>query len=362
MSKKRVLVDNELATVVLDVFEDAGIGVDIITPKPGLLEPLVKHGDYAALLLQNKTLVPLNVLEARQKSLEVIGIVGDDLSNINLTDASNNGIIIKATEYGNTYEAAHLAMRLMMCMSSKEFRKKKSKGARIFKHINDIVYDECSGFELAFKTIGLIGCGNVAQALAEIVHPYCKSVCGYDNHPRAVYEQFHQRSPLNRPIIDYCQLSTILEQADVISIHTSGTEKVFRDHEIFSAKKKPFLINTARSGSVDEEALLEALQQKRIRGAAFALPVEHIKSGEYPASIEPFLSHKSVVIVPSIGKPEASAHKENSRKLAKAIIEYLLHKDMSLAVNPIDAPMGNKKVRYPIMVERRHTSIPITFF
>ena len=110
--QKRVLLDNELAPKILDLFEAADIEADIIKPRPGSLAALVEHGGYSALVFQSKTSIPLNVLEAAPKSLEVIGIVGDSINNLNVIDASNNGILVKVTEYGNTYEAASLTKNL----------------------------------------------------------------------------------------------------------------------------------------------------------------------------------------------------------------------------------------------------------
>ncbi len=70
--QKRVLLDNELAPKILDLFQQADIEADIIKPKPGSLEALVQHGGYSALVFQSKTNIPVNVQEAAPKSLAVI--------------------------------------------------------------------------------------------------------------------------------------------------------------------------------------------------------------------------------------------------------------------------------------------------
>lgn len=356
--QKRVLLDNELAPKILDLFQQADIEADIIKPRAGSLAALVEHGGYSALVFQSKTNIPLDVLEAAPKSLAVIGIVGDSINNLNVIDASNNGILVKVTEYGNTYEAASLTKNLMLYMLSPEYLDSDQKTAHLFTDLKDIVPKNCSGYELADKTIGLIGCGNVAQALAAEIEPYCEKVLGYDNNPRAVYDQFHHRALLEKPAIEYCQLHTVVERSDIISIHTTGEQRVFHGNELYFATKKPFIVNTARSGTVDEAALLSALKEKRVRGAAFTVPPEYLKKDNFPEELRPFLELKNVLIAPSLGKPTADAHKKNSRKLAQSVIDYLTDKDLSLAVNPMYAYGSARSETYPIYKGSRKPLVP----
>lgn len=356
--QKRVLLDNELAPKIVDLFQQADIEADIIKPRAGSLAALVEHGGYSALVFQSETNIPLHVLEAAPKNLEVIGIVGDSINNLNVIDASNNGILVKVTEYGNTYEAASLTKNLMLYMLSPEHLDSNQKTAHLFTDLKDIVPKNCSGYELADKTIGLIGCGNVAQALAAEIEPYCAKVLGYDNNPRAVYDQFHHRALLEKPAIEYCQLHTVVERSDIISIHTTGEQRVFHGNELYFATQKPFIVNTARSGTVDEAALLSALKEQRVRGAAFTVPPEYLKKDIFPEELRPFLELKNVLIAPSLGKPTADAHKKNSRKLAQSVIDYLTDKDLSLAVNPMHAYGGTRSETYPIYKGSRKPLVP----
>ncbi len=348
MKNRRVLLDTELAPMVLDLFKGAGMDADIITPNKRILKPLMEHGNYSALMVQNNVSLHFDTLEATGKRLKVIGVFGDDAGNVDVADASRMGILIKVTEYGNTFEAAGQTLRLMATLLSRSFQRRESNGAMLITDAAMDAVEDSTGFELAEMVLGLIGCGNVAQALASRVHPHCKRVIGYDNHLRAVFEHFHRRRPLEKPVIEYGQLSEVLEYADVISIHTAGDTRVFKGNELYFAKQRPFIINTSRDGNVDEAALLSALKEKRIRGAALTVDSEQLRKKDLPDWAKPFIDFKNVIISPGIGTASAEAERKQARILARSIIDYLLEKDLSLAVNPMDVVAWRRKQQFPI--------------
>jgi D-3-phosphoglycerate dehydrogenase / 2-oxoglutarate reductase len=359
MKIKRVLLESEIAPTVLDVFQGAKMAVDTVTPKTEVLEALVQHGAYDALFIQSKTPVPLSVLETAGRGLRVIGVVGDELANINVADASMKGILIKVTEYTNAYQVANLTLRLMVMLLSRGFRHREAKGARLVMDANDWLAEDYSGFELAEMTVGLIGCGNVAQALATEIKPHCSRLLGYDNHPKRVFEHFHRRAPLELPSIEYCQLRELLECSDVISIHTAGEDPVFKGAALYQAKQRPFIVNTARSGNLDEAALFAALQEKRVRGLAFTLPAEQIKKREFEEWVKPFLDLKNVLIAPAAGRSTVETERKSARKLAQSVVDYLVSGDLSLAVNPMDVIPARRETLYPIRRGARRSSAPL---
>jgi len=359
MKAKRVLLDRSISPIVQEQFQDSKLEIDSVTMKRGMLESLVQNGDYAALLLRSKTPVPRNVLDAAGKGLKVIGIVGDSLDNIDVTDASRRGILIKVTDYINAYEVANLSLRLMLMLLSQSFRNRDAEKATVISNTQDFLAKDISGFELAGNTLGLIGCGKVAQSLAMQIQPYCKRIIGYDNHPRNVFENFHRHSPLERSVIEYDQLSELLEYSNIISIHTAGDDKVFKGNELYFARKRPYIINTSRTGNIDEASLLAALQEKRVSGAAMTLPLNQIKKGDFPDWAKPFLEMKNVIIAPSFGNPVPEMKKKSVRRLAQSVIDFLNNKDLSLAVNPMDVFPGCRKMQYPITRRSRRGAIPI---
>ena len=179
MKSKRFLVDNEIAPIIQDLLYASHIEFDTVTLKKGMLKSLLKHGGYSALILQSKTKVPTEVLDAAGKCLKVIGVVGDSLGNINVTDASRRGILVKAAEYVNAYEVANLTLNLIVRMLSQSFQDRDEGQACLIKKQQDIYAHDLSGFELAGATIGLIGCGgrgtgavlDAVGAATEVIYP-----------------------------------------------------------------------------------------------------------------------------------------------------------------------------------------------
>lgn len=360
MSKYRVLLDEKFEHHARPMLNDAGIKTDVVRLTTGNLIRLLQANPYDALIVRERVRIPLEVMETAPLSLKIIGVVGDSPHNVNLMEATACGIVVKITEYGNTFEAANLARRLMVFLLSDAFQQHKGKKATIIQDPAAPPPKGYSGFELADKTVGLIGCGRVAQALALMTLPHCARVLGFDNNPRSVYEEFHLPDLLVRPAIEYCQIEEVVERADIISIHTSGEDEVFLNDQVFQSRRKPYIVNTARDAVIQEEALLSALRDGRIRGAAFTLPQSNLKTGEYPEGIKPFLEMGNVIIAPTQGKPVAEAHKKNVKRLATAVADFLLKGDMSLAVNPPELFGSPADPHYPYSIHTRRVALRLS--
>lgn len=360
MSKYRVLLDEKFEHHARPMLNDAGIKTDVVRLTTGNLIRLLQANPYDALIVRERVRIPLEVMETAPLSLKIIGVVGDSTRNVNLMEATACGIVVKITEYGNTFEAANLARRLMVFLLSDAFQQHKGKKATIIQDPAAPPPKGYSGFELADKTVGLIGCGRVAQALALMTLPHCARVLGFDNNPRSVYEEFHLPDLLVRPAIEYCQIEEVVERADIISIHTSGEDEVFLNDQVFQSRRKPYIVNTARDAVIQEEALLSALRDGRIRGAAFTLPQSNLKTGEYPEGIKPFLAMGNVIIAPTQGKPVAEAHKKNVKRLATAVADFLLKGDMSLAVNPPELFGSPADPHYPYSIHTRRVALRLS--
>jgi D-3-phosphoglycerate dehydrogenase len=360
MSKHRVLLDEKLEHHARPLLNDVGIRADVARLKTVNLISLLQTHPYDALIVRDRVHIPLEVMEAAPMSLKIIGVLGDSPRNVNLMEATACSIVVKITEYGNTFEAAKLSKRLMALLMSDSFQQHKGKRATVISDPAAPPPKGYSGFELADKTVGLIGCGRVAQALALMILPHCARVLGFDNHPRTVYEEFHLPDPLLRPVIEYCQIREIVKRADIIRIHTSGEEQIFLIDQVFQSRRKPFIINTARDAVIHEEALLAALKEGRIRGAAFTLPRSVLKSGEYPEGIKPFLDLGNVLIMPTQGRPVADAHKKNVKRLTTVVADFLLRGDMSLAVNPPELFGGPADRHYPYSIRTRRVPLRLS--
>ena len=358
MGNMRVLVDDGLAPVVRGLFDKVDIKLDVFKPTFSGVAQFIRQNKYDALVVQEGTRISTEVMDAGKQTLKAIGVVGDSLNNLDLSDASKRGIVVKITEYGNTYEAASLAIRLMTFVLSEAFQERKSGEALVFTDIKSIVPECPTGYELSNKVVGLIGCGRVAQALAVELQPHCRTILGYDEDPQTVYDRFHSRDPLVRPRIEYCTINELLERADVITVHTSGPQKVFRGRQLQYAKRRPYIIDTARDGTLDERSLLSALKTDKIRGAAITAPQKELTKGNYSDIVKRFMAFSNVVIAPTLGRPTAAAHKKNSKALVQAIIDFLLSGSLELAVNPYVVVGGENSVDYPLSVQGRRGVVP----
>ena len=362
MKSNHLLLDRSIAPIVSTQLNDANIEYDAITIKKDILKSLVRHGDYSGLIIRSKTPITSDVLKAAGKSLKVVGVVGDSLDNINMAYASGHGVLIKAAEYVNAFEVANLSLKLIAMLMSKSFHDRIDQEACIIQNSQNCNLEIDSGFELAGTTIGLIGCGKVAQSLAHQIQPYCKRIIGYDNNFKSVYENFHKRSLLDKPVIEYASLSEVLEYSNVISIHTAGSEKVFKGRELFFAKKKPFIVNTSRSGLVNEDSLLAALKEKRVSGAAMTMEPKNIRASLTEKRVNALLQMKNVLIAPAIGKPSSDKKKKRIRELVRAVVDFLENKDLSLAVNPMDVFPGSHQVQYPLSRQKSRRAAPLINF
>lgn len=351
MQKQKILIERALEPEVTNTLRRAGLGVDVIPTKgPDLAERLGTE-TYVGLIVSGYTRITARELDAAGERLRVVGVLSDTLRNIDVSEATRRGIVVKVIEFGNAYQVANLAKRMILFMLSKDFENNPSDGAYQINQVRSIVPSRYTGFEIAGKTIGVLGCGSVGQALAQEVVPYCRRVIGYDYDFPSVYRRFHVSDPLQRPVIDYCPLSEVMQRSDIISIHTRGWVKVFKDEKLRDLTRKPYIVETARDSFVSDKLLSKALHRGKVRGVALSVPRKCLLQKEpFPEHIRPMLDFRNVLLVPALGKSATSSHKRNVRSLLAAVIGYLRDGDLSMAVNP-DVMVGDTiEAEYPLRV------------
>jgi len=126
---------------------------------------------------------------------------------------------------------------------------------------------------------------------------------------------------------------------------------------LLRAIKHPFIVNTSRNTVLDDDALLAALREKRVRGLAFTLSPSQIRKGEFEDWVKPFLELDNVIIAPSIGRSTAESKKKSARKLAQSVVDYLVSMDLSLAVNPMDVIHHRHEPLYPVRRGERRSAV-----
>lgn len=188
-------------------------------------------------------------------ALKVVSRHGVGIENIDLTLAKQRGVEVLTTAKAKSHEAvADLTFSLILSLARGIVNIDKAlKRNEWYRPISHDVWG---------KTLGIIGLGRIGRAVSKRAQGFSMKVVAYDPYPDNEYAVSEG--------ISMVSLSTLIEDLDFISLHcglSSDTEKLIGEKELASMKESAFLINTARSGLVDQAALIEALKSKKIAGA-----------------------------------------------------------------------------------------------
>ncbi|MCP8316530.1 MAG: D-2-hydroxyacid dehydrogenase [archaeon] len=298
--------------IICDSFDEKGIErlslkFDVTyLPKITSQELLNKIHDYDVVIVRGRTKITKDVIE-KGENLKIIGRAGIGLDNIDLKSAESKGIKVFNTPESSTNAVAELTIGLMI-----DFARGISKGDIGIKQGNWLK-DELMGFELKGKTLGIIGMGRIGTQVARLAKAFGMRILVYD-----VIEL--DKHVLNKVGAKVVPLDELLSSSDIVSLHVTLTDETYHmiDEERLSKMKKgAYIINTARGSVVDERALLNALKNGSIKGAA--LDVFEV---EPPGSSELFKLH-NIVATPHIGAQTREAQELAATLLAEKITEAL---------------------------------------
>jgi len=249
--------------------------------------------------------------------LRVIGRAGVGVDNIDVDAATERGIAVLNAPAGNTVSAAELAFALLLALV-----RRVPAADRSMKR-GEWDRKSFSGIELHGKVLGLVGAGRIGGEVARRARAFGMQVVAFDPFLAA------ERAKVLG--IELASFDDVLARADVLSLHVPLTdqtasligEKAFRD-----MKEGAFLINAARGGVVDEDALVRALNDGRLGGAALdvyatePLPADH-----------PLRTLENVVLTPHVGAATAEAQQNVAIEIAEAVRAALGEGDLSRAIN-----------------------------
>jgi len=247
--------------------------------------------------------------------LKLLGILRGGLENVDLETATQRKVSVFNTPGRNARAVAESTIGLILAevrnLARGHAALKQGNWTREFPNKNDIP-------ELLDKTVGLIGFGAIGKLVAKFLDAFGAKVI--------VYDPFFQKGSENVQPVD---LETLMKQSDIVSIHAryvSETHHLVNREHLLMMKPTAILVNTARSGLVNEEALIEVLSARKIMGAALdVFDEEPLK----PDS--PFLSLDNVTIVPHLAGSTADAFR-NSPKLFSAHLIRCLGGDKNLPI------------------------------
>ena len=310
----KVLIADELSPRAVAVFAERGIEADVaIGLKPDALA--AKIGAYDGLAVRSATKVTAALL-AEAPALKIVGRAGIGVDNIDVPAATQRGIVVMNTPYGNAITAAEHAIAMMFALARQIPAADRSTQAGKWEK------SRFMGVELSGKTLGVIGCGNIGAIVADRAQGLKMRVVGYDpflSEERAVALG-----------IERVTLDELLARADFVTLHTPMTEATrgMLDAKAL-AKLKPGarLINCARGGLIVEEDLAAALDKGVVAGAAIDVFVEE------PASENPLFGRDNVVATPHLGAATAEAQENVAVQIAEQMADFLLTGAVTNAVN-----------------------------
>jgi D-3-phosphoglycerate dehydrogenase len=327
----KVLISDKLSAQAAKIFSDQGVDVDI---KPGLSSDELKAiiAEYDGLAIRSATKVTEDLLDAASK-LKVIGRAGIGVDNVDITAATKRGIIVMNTPHGNSVTTAEHTMAMIMSLArqipeaSKSTKSGKWEKSRFM------------GTEIAGKTLGLIGCGNIGTIVAERAQGLKMRVIGYD--------PFLSLENATRLGIEKLELEDLLARADFITLHTpltDATRNIIGADALNKTKRGVRIINCARGGLVDETALAAALKTGHVAGAA--LDVFEFE----PAKESILFGFENVIATPHLGASTTEAQEKVALQVAEQMSDYLMKGAVTNALNMASVSAEEAPILRPYML------------
>ncbi|WP_456396628.1 hydroxyacid dehydrogenase [Thermococcus sp.] len=301
----RVLVAAPLHEKAFEVLRNAGFEVLYEEyPDEERLVELVK--DVEAIIVRSKPKVTRKVIEAAPK-LRVIGRAGVGLDNIDLEAAKERGIEVVNSPGASSRSVAELALALMFNVARKiAFADRRMREGVWAKK-------QCLGMELEGKTLGIVGFGRIGYQIAKIAKAMGMNLLLYDPYPN----EERAREVGGK----FVGLEELLKESDVITLHVpllDSTYHLINEERLKLMKPTAILINAARGPIVDTDALVKALREGWIAGAALdVFEEEPLPKGH------PLTELDNVVLTPHIGASTVEAQMRAGVQVAEQIVEIL---------------------------------------
>jgi len=312
----RVLVSDKLSETAVDIFKQNGVEVDYLPDvgkdKEKLLEIIPQ---YDGLAIRSATKATEKLINAAI-NLKVIGRAGIGVDNVDIPAASRKGIVVMNTPFGNSITTAEHAISLMLACA------RQIPAADTSTQAGKWEKSKFMGVEITGKTLGIIGAGNIGKIVIERALGLKMRVLAYD--------PFLSEDKAVEIGVRKVELNELFAKADFITLHvplTDKTRNIISAEAIAKMKDGVRIINCARGGLVDEEALAEAITAGRVAGAAFDVFAEE------PATKSPLFGLPNVVCTPHLGAATTEAQENVALQVAAQMSDYLVKGAVSNALN-----------------------------
>ncbi len=314
----RVLVSDKLSSSAVEIFRERGIEVDFQPDLGKDKEALLKviH-QYDGLAIRSATKVSPRLIEAADR-LKVIGRAGIGVDNIDVPAASRRGIIVMNTPFGNSITTAEHAIALMFAVARQIPEADRSTQAGKWEK------NRFMGVEIAGKSLGIIGCGNIGSVVASRAIGLRMRVLAYD--PFLSQERAAELG------VTKVELDELLAQSDFITLHTPLTDRtrgMIHAGSIAQMKDGVRIINCARGGLIVEADLVAAIRSGKVAGAGIDVFETE------PATESALFGLPNVVCTPHLGAATMEAQENVANQVAEQMSDYLLR---GAVVNAINMP------------------------
>jgi D-3-phosphoglycerate dehydrogenase len=317
----RVLVSDKLESPGLALLRQAGVELD---ERHGLSGDALKQAVRAAdgLIVRSSTRVTAELLEDPGK-LRAIVRAGVGVDNIDVGAATRKGILVMNTPGGNTVSTAEHTIALLMALT------RNLPAADASLHAGQWERGKFVGSQLAGKTIGVIGLGRIGREVA-------RRAAGLDMKPIGFDPFLASSGAAQLGLETVASLDDLLPRCDFLTVHTPLTDET-RDlidaARLARLPKGARVLNCARGGIVNEDALADALKSGHLAGAALDVFVQ-----EPPPADHPLLKLPNVVVTPHLGAATVEAQLTVAKEAAQLLVDYLMRGVVGFAVNmpPVD--------------------------
>ena len=300
----KVCICDPLPEKAVDLLKANGFEVDV---KTGMSEEelIACIKDYEAIIVRSAAKVTKEVINAAS-NLKLIVRGGVGIDNIDVKAAEEKGITVNNTPGASTVAVAELTMAMLLALVRKipeaDSTMKDGKWAKKL----------LKGTELYQKTLGLIGSGRIGLAVAKRAQAFEMKVIAYDPYIDDSILAQNNIEPVK-------ELNELLEKSDVISLHIPRTEEtahIINKETIHRMKDGAILLNVARGGVVEEQALYEALKSDKLEGAAIDVWEKE------PPGDSPLFELDNVVLCPHLGASTLEGQLRVGTEAARIIIDF----------------------------------------
>ena len=311
--KMKVLIADPIAQEGIDILgEYARVDVKIGL-KPEEIGSII--GDYEAIIVRSQTRVTADIIAAGKK-LQVIGRAGVGVDNIDIGAATQRGIVVVNAPTGNTTSAAEQPIALMLALARNIPQANASLKSCLWRR------GDFMGTEVKGKTLGIIGLGNVGSEVVRRAQGLEMKIIAHDP-----FISVDRASNLQ---VELVSLEQLFRESDFISLHlplTESTRGLIGAKQLAMVKPTVRIINTARGGLIDESALVKAINENRVAGAAIDVFVNE------PCTESILFAVERIIVTPHLGASTTEAQALAATDVAKQVIAVFKGQPARYAVN-----------------------------